>query len=98
MILPYLSAGRNPGLVGGLQAVSSGGAEGFAAAVVFVVGGDVAEALVQPGGVVELAEPAQLGLKIAWVGDLVQVWVLVLEVPEERLEPDTPGALLSSGG
>ncbi len=48
MILSYGAAGRNPGLVRGLEPGAAGGADGLAAAVVLVVGGDVADALVQP--------------------------------------------------
>lgn len=36
------------GLIGGGEAVAAGLADAFAAAFVFVVGGDIADALVQP--------------------------------------------------
>jgi hypothetical protein len=55
--------------------------------VVFVVGRDVAQALVEPDGVVEQAYGVQLGFEVAGVGDLVQVRVLALDVPEQRLDP-----------
>jgi hypothetical protein len=54
VILSQLASGRNPGLVGGLQSGSPGGADGVAAAGVFVVGCDVAQALVQADLVVEV--------------------------------------------
>ena len=73
--------------MGVAQPGSSCGSDGFTSSFVFVVGGDVADALVQPGAVVEPAQVGQLGLQPAGFGDLVQVRELALEVPEERLDP-----------
>jgi hypothetical protein len=73
--------------VGGLQSGSPGSADGVAAAGVFVFGGDVADALVEPHGVVERLEPVELAFQLARVFDLFQVWVLGLEVPEQALDP-----------
>ncbi len=79
--------GPQPGLVRGVEPGAAGGADGLAAAVVLVVGGDVADALVQPHGVVEGAQPVRLGFELAGVAGLLQVRELALEVPEERLDP-----------
>ena len=73
--------------MGGGQAGSAGGSNGLAAAVVFVVGGDVADALVQSDGVVVRAQPVELAFQLAGVLDLLQVRELPLEVTEERLDP-----------
>jgi hypothetical protein len=55
--------------------------------VVFVVGGGVAQGLVQAHGVVVHATQVRFLFQLARVGDLVQVWVLAFEVAEERLDP-----------
>lgn len=48
MILPELAAGGNAGLVGGAHAGFAAGADGRAASGVLALGGDVADALVEP--------------------------------------------------
>jgi energy-converting hydrogenase Eha subunit G len=73
--------------VGCAKPCSSCSADGLTSSFVFVVGGDIADALVQPGAVVELAQAVQLGFQVARVGDLVQVPEFALEVAEERLDP-----------
>ena len=87
LILPEGASGGKAVLACSFQTGSTSGPERLAAAVVLVVGGDVADALVEPDGVVVLAQPVQLGLEVAGIGDLLQVRVLALEVTEERLHP-----------
>ena len=57
------------GLVGGGESVAAGLADRVAASFVFVVGGDVADALVEPHRVVVAADPVELGGEDGRVGD-----------------------------
>ena len=59
----------------------------FAVAGVFVVGGDVADAGVQPGPVVDPADASQLGVEDSRVGELFEVRPLAFDVSEEGLDP-----------
>src|SRR5665648_70948 len=95
MILPEPPAGGNTRSVGGGQSCPAGGADGVAPAGVLVFGGDVPEALVEPDGVVDRADPVQLGLELAAVGDPFQVRVLGLDVPEQGFDP---GLVVGGGG
>jgi len=83
----------DPGLAGGEQAVASGLAQGVAAAMVLVVGGDVADAGVQPDGVVLLADRVQLQCQLGGVVDLLQVRPVGLDVPEQTLVPGLVGGV-----
>ena len=56
-ILAELAAEGNSGLVCVVEAGLAGGADGRAAAGVFVFGGDVADAFVEPHGVVVAVQP-----------------------------------------
>ncbi len=60
------------GLAGGGESVTAGPPDGFVAAVVFVVGGDVADAGVQPQGVVVGPDAVELEGEFAGVTDLLQ--------------------------
>ena len=91
LILPEGASGGKAVLACSFQTGSTSGPERLAAAVVLVVGGDVADALVEPDGVVVLAQPVQLGLEVAGIGDLLQVRVLGLGVAEEGLDPGLVG-------
>ncbi|HEX5365405.1 MAG TPA: hypothetical protein VFW63_01920 [Acidimicrobiales bacterium] len=64
------------GLIGGGEAVAAGLADAFAAAFVFVVGGDIADALVQPNRVVRGPHAFELGGEDLGVVDVEQVRVL----------------------
>ena len=74
-------------LAGGFHAVFSGLADGWAAAGVFVVGGDVSDAGVQPDRVVVVPDAGQLGTQRGGVGDRVQVRVLAFDVTVEGFDP-----------
>src|ERR1039458_9107537 len=56
------------------------------AAVVLVIGGDVADAGMEADGVVLGADAGELGVKRGRVGDGGQVWPVALEVAEERFD------------
>ena len=74
-------------LVGRSHAVGAGCADGVAAAVVFVVGGDVADRFVQPDAVVVDPDAFEFGGEGGGVGDRRQVWVLAFDVAPQRLDP-----------
>jgi FtsP/CotA-like multicopper oxidase with cupredoxin domain len=61
-------------------------ADGGPAALVLVVGGDVADAGVQPQVVVLLAHGLQLARQVGRVGEPAQVRPLVLDMAEQRLD------------
>jgi hypothetical protein len=86
-ILPELSAGGNSGGVGVFESGASGSADSGPAAGVFILGGDIPDALVKPDRVVENANSVQLGFELARVADLVEVRELGLDVSEQRLDP-----------
>jgi ABC-type antimicrobial peptide transport system permease subunit len=77
-----------------MEATTLGGFGG-ATAVVFVIGGGVAQHLVQAHGVVVHSTQVQLLFQFARVGDLVQMRVPAFEVAEERLDP---GLVVRGGG
>ena len=72
---------------GAVQADAAGAADRGAAAFVLVVGCDVADAGVQPHGVVLDAYHGELGAQNGGVGDRVEVWPVGLDVAEETLDP-----------
>ena len=57
-------------LAGALQAGGTGSADAGPAAVMLIIGGDVADRGVQPGGVVLGADPVKLGVQRGRVADL----------------------------
>jgi hypothetical protein len=68
--------------VGSGETGAAGSADRGAAAAVFVVGGDVADAadaLVRAHRVVEDPEPVELSFQLSRVFDLLKVWVLGLD-------------------
>src|ERR671910_1432087 len=69
------------------QSVGPGFTERVAAPFAFVVGGDVADAGVQPDGVVFGPDVVKFGFEFAGVADLLQVWPLALDVAEEGFDP-----------
>ena len=73
------------------ESVTAGLADGVSAAVVFVVGGDVADAGVQPDGVVLDPDAVEFGGKVAGVTDLLQVRPVAFDMPEQRLDPGLVG-------
>ena len=75
------------------EAIAAGLADRVAVSVVFVVGGDVADAGVQPDGVVLLADLVQFEVELAGVADLLEVWPVGLDVPEQGLDPGLVGGL-----
>ena len=77
--------------VGVSHAVGAGCADGVAAAVVFVVGGDVADRFVQPDAVVVDPDAFEFGGEHGRVGDRRQVWVLAFDVAPQRLDPRLVG-------
>lgn len=79
MILAVFSAGGKSGTPGVVEAGAASVSEGLTSAVVLVVGSDVADAFVEPDGVVVGPEPVEFGFQVAGVGDLVQVGPLAFE-------------------
>ena len=77
--------------VGSLEAVSSGLADVFAAAVVLVLGGDVADAFVQPDLVVVVPDAFELSGEVGGPVERVQVGVFVFDVSEQGLDPGLAG-------
>src|SRR5262245_19781971 len=74
----------------GVDACESGAAgcaDGGSAAVMFILRGDVADALVEPDFVVEDADAVEFGFELARVFDLVKVRELGLDVAEQALDP-----------
>ncbi len=67
MILAEIAAGGNPDGSGVVEARPAGRADGGSTAVVLVVGGGVAEALVQAHGVVERLLPVEFEFELAGV-------------------------------
>jgi hypothetical protein len=59
--------------------------------MVLVVGGDVADAGVQPHGVVLLADMVEFDGELTRITDLLQVRPLGLDVAEQRLDPGLVG-------
>src|SRR4051812_306863 len=97
-----LSLGAVPGkalLPGPVHPVAAGLAGRLAAALVFgprkregpPVGGDVADALVEPDRVVVHLDEVELGAQDGGVGDCEQVWPLDLDGPVQRLDPGLVG-------
>ena len=70
-------------LAGSLETEQAGAADLRSAAGVFVVGGDVADAGVQPDSVVAVADGGQLAVEVAGVGELAEIGPFVLEVPKK---------------
>ncbi len=73
--------------MGSVQTGASGRPQSRSAAVVLIIWRHISKTLVEPDGVVEVPAAAEFGLEFAGVDDLVQVRMLALEVPEERLDP-----------
>ena len=71
---------------GALEPGGAGTADAGPAAVMLVIGGDVADRGVQPDRVVLGADPVKLGVERGRVADLVQVWPVALQVAEERFD------------
>ncbi len=76
------------GLVGGL---AGGLTNCFSSGVVFVVGGDVADPLMQPDTVVVDPDAVQFSLQQCRVGDRVEVRPFTFDVSEERFDPRLVG-------
>jgi len=74
-----------------VQSGAAGLADLGAAALVFVVGSDVADAGVQPHGVVLDAHAVERGAQDGGVGDVVEVGPVGLDVAEEALDPRLVG-------
>src|SRR5213594_1375254 len=69
-----------------LESLAAGLADLGAAAAVLVVGGDVADAGVEPDGVVVAADHLQFSAELIGVTDAFQLGPLALDVPEEALD------------
>lgn len=65
--------------------------DGVAAAFVFVVWGDVADALMQADAVVVVADPGEFDFEHGGIGDRLEVWPFVLDVTEQGLDPGLIG-------
>lgn len=76
---------------GSLEAVDALLADVFSSSVVFVVGGDVADSLVQAHGVVVVADTSEFAFEELRVVDLFEVRPLAFDVPEQRLDPGLIG-------
>jgi hypothetical protein len=68
-----------------LESLAAGLADLGAAAAVLVVGGDIADAGVQPDGVVVGADHLQFSAELVGVADVFQVGPLTLDVAEVGL-------------
>ena len=79
LIVPPLAVVSKTTLGGVVQALSAGGADALAPALVFIVGGHVPDGRVQPDRVVLDLDPVELGPQHGRVGDRQQVW----SVPEK---------------
>jgi len=78
-------------VVGSPEALDACLTDGVAAAFVFVVGGHVAVALVEPDPVVVAAYAVEFGLEHGGIADGLEVWPFVLDVTEQRLDPGVVG-------
>ena len=78
-------------LTGFLPPLATDSPDCWAASFVLVVGGDVADAGVQPAGVVVHLDDGQLGSEDGGVGDGHQVRVVVLDGLVQRLDPGLIG-------
>ena len=90
-ILALFSVCGKPAEPGLFEACFAGFADGLAAAVVFVVGGDIADTGVQADGVVVVPGVGEFSAQGGRVGDHQQVGELVLEVAVQRLDPGLVG-------
>jgi hypothetical protein len=81
----------DPGPAGVSESAFAGGADAWAAAVVLVGGGDVADPGVQPGRVVLVADDGELGPQDGGVADAVEVRPVGLDVAEQALDPGLIG-------
>ena len=79
------------GPAGVSEPASAGSSDAWAAAVVLVGWGDVADPGVQPDGVVLVADDRQLGAEDLRVADAVEVWPLGFDVAEQALDPGLVG-------
>lgn len=70
---------------------TSGGSDGGALLSVFLVGGDVADSGVKADGVVVGSLDLELGTEHVDVFDELEVGLLNLEMPKERLDPGLVG-------
>ena len=75
------------GPAGVSKPASTGSSDPWAAAVVFVGWGDVADPGVQADGVVLVADDRQLRPEDLRVTDAVEVWPLGFDVAEQALDP-----------
>ena len=69
LIVPLVAVVGKPALRGVVEALAAGGADGLAPALVFIVGGHVADAGVQADGVVLDLDAVELGPQDGRVGD-----------------------------
>jgi len=91
--LPVVAVPGKPANPGVFESGLAGLADGFASSFVFVVGGDVADAGVEPDPVVVRPGDLQFGAQGGRVADGEQVRVLGLEVAVEALDPGLIGGL-----
>lgn len=75
--------------------VAAFGPDGITSSFVFVVGGHVLQAGVQPDAVVVGSGEFELSLQFAGIEDLLQVRPLAFDVPEQGLDP---GRVLGCAG
>lgn len=78
-------------VVGSPEALDACLTDGVTAAFVFVVGGDVADALVEADVVVVAAHTVEFGFEHGGVADRFEVWPFVFDVSEQRLDPGLVG-------
>ena len=74
-------------LAGSAEAVASSGTDGGSLASVFLVGCHVADAGVEPDGVVVGPLEVEFSAEYVDVGDEFEVGLFSLEVPEQRFDP-----------
>lgn len=92
LIVPVLAVPGKPALVSVFEPGFAGFADGLSSSLVFVVGGEVADALVESDGVVVLADDGEFVTQCVRVADREQVRVVGLDVPEQALSrPDRLG-------
>ena len=85
MVSVFAMVGDTPP-AGAAKALAAGLADRGPAALVLVVGGDIADAGVQAHGVVAVLGGGELAAQVGGVGEAFELGVVVLEVAEEALD------------
>jgi hypothetical protein len=79
--------GRNSEFAGGFHTVDPGLPDRLASPFVLIIRGDISDTFVKPNGIVLLANSGEFSSQGLRVTDLGQMWILGLDVSEERFHP-----------